>query len=371
MSPFAHTSQTTGLASEPVASQMVSLVGIRPRHFASHSGYEGFSRYIGTILKPPVNFRRGSGSLARLINTVVTSVTHHPGYSLGAFLTEAAAALHMLRRRHVIYHLLYGDTGLWMLGRVSRMVGGCLVATFHRPPSVLIRYGIDRRRIQDLAAAILVSDSQRSHFEGLLPPNRIFVVSHGVDTDFFRPPEEMGDEQVCITVGAYLRDFETLALAIHRIWQVKPTMRFVAVGTAHPQDAHFKYLKDKRLDILAGVPDEELRLAYQRSRVAIFSLQDSTANNSLLEAMASGLPIVATDVGGVRQYLGDKAGILCPARDSEALANGVLQLLDDPSRRARMGVAGRARALGYDYRVVADRMREVYSEILSMRAIRS
>jgi len=350
---------------------MISLIGIRPRHFASHSGYEGFSRYVGTILKPPVNFRRGSGSLARLINTLVTSVTQHPGYSLGAFLTEGAAALHMLRRNQAVYHLLYGDTGLWMLGRVSRIIGSCLVVTFHRPPSVLMRYGIDRPKIQDLAAAILVSDSQRGHFEGLLPPNRIFVVPHGVDTDFFRPLEEKSDGQICITVGAYLRDFKTLTLAIHRVWQVKPDVRFIAIGTAHPQDAHFKQLNDSRLRFLSSVTDEELRRAYQGSKVAVFSFQDSTANNSLLEAMSCGLPIVGTDVGGVQQYVGDEAGVLCPPRDPEALADGVLQLLDDPSRRAEMGAAGRARALGYDYRVVADRMREVYSEVLARRKSRS
>jgi glycosyltransferase involved in cell wall biosynthesis len=361
-----------------VGSRDVILIGIRPQNFARHSGYDGFSRYVGHRLKPPVNFRRGTGVLAKLVNSLVTSVTRHPGYSIGAFLTECAAVLHMAGHRTRLYHLLYGDTGLWMLGRASRTVGGRVIATFHRPPSVLERYGI-LNRARDLHAVLLVSDSQRPYFEKVLPPKRVFVVPHGVDTDFFRPRalsptvgQDQGegdvpsDEQVCITVGAYLRDFETLAAALGRVWKVRPNVRVVAIGTNHPQDVHFKSIKDSRLQLLAGVSDEQLRHAYQRSTVAVFSFLDATANNSLLEAMACGLPVVSTDVGGVRQYLGEEAGILCPARDPDALATGMLRVLDDPRDAARMGAAARARALSYDFRIVAEQMRQVYSELLGV-----
>ena len=204
----------------------------------------------------------------------------------------------------------------------------------------------------------------RSHFERLLPPERVFVVPHGVDTDFFSPAESIGDEQVCIAVGGKLRDFETFTSAIHLVLQVNPSVRFIVVGAPYITDAHLRQLRDERVEFHRGLSDEELRRAYQRSRVALFSFRDSTVNNALLEAMSCGLPIVATDVGGVRQYLGAEAAVLCPPRDPEALAAGVLRVLSDADCAARMAAVSRARALGYHYRLVADQHRQIYSEIL-------
>lgn len=347
-------------------SSHVYLVGLRQQHHASHSGYERFSRYIGTTLKPPVSFRRGSGALAGFVNGLVTGATRHPRYSLGAFLTEGAAALHMLRHRNALYHVIYGDSDLWLLGRASRMTGNRLVATFHEPPSFLERFAIDRRRTEHLDAVILVADSQRVHFERLIAPERVFVVPHGVDADFFCPPRTISNQQVCITVGGKLRDFETLTLAIKLIWAANSGVRFLVVGPSHAHDTPLKRLTDERVRFLRNLTDEELREAYQASRVALFSFRDSTVNNALLEAMACGLPIVTTDVGGVRQYLGEEAAILCPPRDPQALAAGVVRLMDDQACATRMAEASRARALGYQYRIVADQLVEVYARILSM-----
>lgn len=342
----------------------VYLVGLRQQHHATHSGYERFGRYVGRALKPPVSFRRGSGAFAGLLTAAVTSVTRHPRYSLGAFLTEVTAALHMVGHRGSLYHVLYGDSDLWMLGGASRITGNRLVATFHEPPSFLERFKIDRRRTENLDAVFLVSESQRVHFEPLLPPERIFVIPHGVDTDFFHPAETMADEQVCVSVGGKLRDFETLTSAIRLIWQANPSVRFIVVGAPHLKDAHLRRLRDQRVDFRRGLSDEELRRAYQRSSVALFSFRDSTVNNALLEAMACGLPIVATDVGGIREYLGSEAAVLCPPRDPEALAAGVHRVLADSDYAARLAAAGRDRALGYNYPVVADQFRGIYSEIL-------
>jgi len=350
--------------SDPNSSKNVYLVGLRQRHHASHSGYERFSRYVGTTLKPPLNFRRGSGALAGLVNRVVTAVTRHPRYSIGALLTEGAAAFHMLRHRDALYHVIYGDSDLWLLGYARLRTRNRLVATFHEPPAFLERFAIDRQRTKNLDAVVLVAESQRVHFEGLLPPWRVFVVPHGVDTDFFCPPERISDQQVCIAVGGKLRDFETFTLAINLIWRVDPSVRFVLVGTPHTKDAHLRRLRDERVHFRRGLSDEELRRAYQTSKLAVFSFRDSTVNNALLEAMACGLPIVATDVGGTRQYLGGESGVLCPPGDADALAAGVLQVLADPALATRMAAASRARALGYHYRIVADQLRQVYSKVL-------
>ena len=116
----------------------------------------------------------------------------------------------MAFHRRSLYHALYGDTDVWLLGYFRRLTGTRLVATFHEPLPQLEWFQVDRI-VRNLDAAILVSESQRPYFEKLLPSERIFVHPHGVDTNFFKPAENATAEPVCITVGAHLRYFETLS----------------------------------------------------------------------------------------------------------------------------------------------------------------
>jgi glycosyltransferase involved in cell wall biosynthesis len=69
-------------------------------------------------------------------------------------------------------------------------------------------------------------------------------------------------------------------------------------------------------------------------------------------------------VGGIREYVGEDAGILCPKKDPMALAEGILTLLADAGTREKMANISRSKALLLDFRVVAERMREMYTRVL-------
>jgi glycosyltransferase involved in cell wall biosynthesis len=68
---------------------------------------------------------------------------------------------------------------------------------------------------------------------------------------------------------------------------------------------------------------------------------------AVVEAMASHLPVVGSDVPGICEHLADAVGQLVPAGDAPALADALVALLDDPQRRAEMGERGRARVETY------------------------
>jgi glycosyltransferase involved in cell wall biosynthesis len=164
-----------------------------------------------------------------------------------------------------------------------------------------------------------------------------------------------------------MRDPETLTAAIKLVWQEKPEARLIAIGTA--RSAYIwaaPELDDDRLQVLDDVDDTLLLRAYHAASIAILSLHDAVANNALLEAMACGLPVVASDVGGVREYLGEEAGLIVPPWNPEALAEAILALLDDPVARRRMGRAARERTLDLDHRVAAQRLTEVYRKVRAM-----
>lgn len=357
-------------SSQNGAATPVFLIGNRYGHHARHSGYEGFRRYVGIGLKGPVNFRflkiKGFPLLGWKIDTAVGKLLGRECYSLALLLTETAAALHTTSHSGAIYHFLYGDTDVCWLGRMRKLSDVSVIATFHEAAEGLEYLRIDNDITDHLDAVVLVAESQREYFEPLVPADRIFVVPHGIDTTFFHPSGEWPADPVCITVGGHLRDFETLAKAIEIVHSVAPSMRFIAVGVDHghngPKFAHPK------VEFLSGISDEELRGLYQKARVAVFSFKQASANNSLLEAMACGTPVVATDVGGVREYLGD-GGLLVPKYDPEGMAASVNRVLSDDALSRALGGAGRDAALRHDYRLVAERQREVY-ETVSLARVR-
>jgi phosphatidylinositol alpha-mannosyltransferase len=88
----------------------------------------------------------------------------------------------------------------------------------------------------------------------------------------------------------------------------------------------------------------------------------------LLEAMAAGAPIVASDIPGYRDVITHgEQGLLVERQNSEALADAMLRLLADPQLRARMRQAGQRTARGYDWPRVAAQVLEYYDEVLERR----
>jgi glycosyltransferase involved in cell wall biosynthesis len=86
----------------------------------------------------------------------------------------------------------------------------------------------------------------------------------------------------------------------------------------------------------------------------------------VLEAMACGVPQVATDVGGTREAVRPESGILIPPRDATALAHAVIELLNDPQRRERMSAASRAlHAQRFTVEQMVARTADVYDAVLT------
>lgn len=215
-------------------------------------------------------------------------------------------------------------------------------------------------------------DSTARYFPG---PYRI--IPNAIDVDFFRPdaepmPELANGRPKVLFLGRFepRKGLKYLLMAMSDIVKAVPDVQLVAVG-AGPFGLSYKSHLDKELAehvVWPGLIRGELRPRYYCSCDVYCS--PATGNESfgivLLEAMASGRPVVASNIGGYRQVMGgaDSEGVLVPPKDPAAIAEAVVRLLKDPDRRRRMGEAGRRKALSYSWPRITDQVEALYYELL-------
>jgi len=116
---------------------------------------------------------------------------------------------------------------------------------------------------------------------------------------------------------------------------------------------------------LAGHSDDVPRWL-TAADVFVLSSRNEGMANTMLEAMAVGLPCAATAVSGARQLLAlSGAGVVVPVGDMNALAEAIVSLASDPDARKRMGERARNAVVeGYSLGVVTSRVEKVYEEVL-------
>lgn len=264
-----------------------------------------------------------------------------PWYKLSDLNAEIEAFAACMAGRHDIVHFLDGEHApqflpSWLARARRRAVQ--VIATFHQPPGLLGDM-VDPDVLRRLDHVLLVSPSQREFFERHLPPERVHVLLHGVDADFFRPADApVGEGGVrCITVGNWLRDWQI----VHEVAARMPEVRFDIVTG---RTTGLEELANVRIH--KGLDDHALAALYRRADILFLPLLEATANNALLEGMASGLPVVATDLSSVRAYLSEGDAILVPPGGAEGFVAALARLRDLPKERVALGIGARARAKG-------------------------
>ncbi len=235
------------------------------------------------------------------------------------------------------------------------------------------------RYVRDLASAdALVSDGWGSaHLPGIL---RLPVddVPKGVDTDQFAPDGPslrtdlgLGGRPVVLAVGRLvpIKRFDVLIKAFARLVAQCPDAVLLVVGDG-PERGGLTRLVGRlgvaeSVRLVGHVQHEQLPSWYRSADVFALSSQFDNSPNVLLEAMSSGVPIVSTDVGGVRHYV--KPGIngeLVPSGSSEELARSLLTLLDR-NRGREIGRANRQEVVErYSWSNSAAHLRRVYERVL-------
>lgn len=222
---------------------------------------------------------------------------------------------------------------------------------------------------------IAVSKAVAEHALGLGRGSRpLTVIPNGVDTRVFFPcPDPRREEkEVVLFVGRLVpnKGPETLVRAAPLVLERKPQARFVVVGDG-PLKEHLQR-QAHRLDVGHAVRFLGIRHDVpDLMREASLLVRPSTLEGmplTVLEAMATGLPVVATPVGGTPELIRDgENGYLFPVGDSEAMAQRILRLLDTPSLAREMGSRGRRQVeASHTWEQVVEKTEGVYAQVVGL-----
>jgi glycosyltransferase involved in cell wall biosynthesis len=180
-----------------------------------------------------------------------------------------------------------------------------------------------------------------------------------------RPDFLPADDGYLMFIGALGRHKGVdVLLEAHR--RMRHKVPVVLLGTPRPDTPP---LTQPGVFTTRNVPHAQAMAAMRHSSIAIVpSVWHEPMSQVAVEAMVVGRPVVASDVGGLRDVVQhDVTGLRVPPRDPGALAMAIDGLLDDPERRAKMGCAGRQRARQFEASAVTPRILEVFEDALRDR----
>ncbi|MDH2428471.1 glycosyltransferase [Sphaerisporangium sp. TRM90804] len=272
-----------------------------------------------------------------------------------------------------------------------------IVQTFHRLGSTASRQAADRthaarirveRAIGRRAEAVIAfcSDEASDLIVLGVPRSKVAVVPHGVDVERFRrqgPATARGDRPRLLHVG-HIQPGGGADVAIHALDQIPGAELLIAGGPV--ADAPGAEHDLERLRLLAkemGVEDRVTVLGHvphsampklMRSADVVLSLPNSAPNGKVvLEAMACGVPVVATATGAhLDSVVEGVTGMLVRPGDSHGLARRTRQLLGDLTRRTALGFAGADRARSrYALERIARELGRVYDQVTGRAQITS
>ncbi len=315
---------------------------------------------------------------------VVTWLAHHrPGAD--AVTTppiHGRTDLAAMRNHRRIFATIDPDIIHFNLGTMSAAQWAIAVALTLRGPRCLVVENsplatwsalsrqLKRRTSRRLAAHVAVGDvtARTVEDEASLPRGHVRTLYHGVP-DVDRTPAARDTSEALIGTIARHDPVKGLDVLIDAM-PLLPDVRLVLIGSG-PETAAL-HEQCERLGVADRVEFRDVPWGATADHLASFDLFVLPSRNegfpvTIMEAMLAGIPVIATDVGGVRESVDDSVtGLVVPPEDPAALAAAIQRLIDDPSLRDRMGGEARRRGVRrFTVDATVDSYLDLYREVLA------
>jgi glycosyltransferase involved in cell wall biosynthesis len=324
--------------------ESLQLGNLHVRHMRATNPLKAFESWLPWSFTVPLY----GSKIPELIETGDYDLVHIHNL-LPAFAAERVAQA--CRKRGIPY--VVSSHGFNEQSRYATLNG------FTGPKRVLARWAIERpfeRVVKGAAAIFALSDREGDLLSSLgVPADRVHIVTNGVNEFYLgkpSPAEEiealtkfgLKDDPILLYMGSFhgykgLDVFLSALKGVTRPFQAVVAGRFKNDGEREDvlKQAGVTETDAKSIVFTNAVTNAELRALYHTANIFVYPTKGDTLPLVVLEAMACGLPIVSTSVGGIPFMVGPEQGILVPPGNANAVAQAVNQLLADPERQRWMG----------------------------------
>lgn len=270
---------------------------------------------------------------------------------------------------------------------VDRRVEIAHAPTLRRKLTLRRWYGFTRmqtRVARQLRRIVTVSASSRADIvaDHGVDPAVLRIVHVGVDPEQFRPLPEVarvpGRLMTTSSSDVPMKGLVHLLEAVAKVRTERPDVELTVIGRPVVDGPVARAVERLGLQgavhFATGVSDERLVELYGEAEVAVVPSLYEGFSLPAVEAMATGVPLIATTGGAIPEVVGDDGttAALVPPGDAGALATTILELLADPARRAAIGDAGRRRVIErYSWTATAEQTVAQYREVIALHHRRS
>jgi glycosyltransferase involved in cell wall biosynthesis len=287
----------------------------------------------------------------------------------------------LLRENHYdLVHAFFGFPSGWLCYRSANRLPYIISLRGSDVPGYNIRLGLDYkllaglfRRIWSGAAAVVAnSKGLRKLALDFMPALEIKVIPNGIDIEKFRPSEEqIFKKPTQLLTVCRLISRKRLDLLIRAAAQAKDLgldIQLNIAGEGNLMEPLRKLANESNLAnsvvFMGRVPAERMPQVYRDNDIFLMSSAHEGMSNAMLEAMASGLPIITTECEGAEELITDN-GIVVEGAHPAVIAKAIKRLADDQENFKQMCVAARKRAEEFGWKLVAEEYLNCYDEILN------
>ena len=231
-----------------------------------------------------------------------------------------------------------------------------------------------RRIWTDASVLVACSDGLKNRALRFLPSANIDIIPNGIDLDKFHPASsrELSGELKLLTVGrlSVTKRFEMLVEAVEILSKQGKNVRLTISGGGGLLDELKNLVEQKKLtdiiNLTGRIESEKMPDVYGAHDMFVSASMQEGMSNAMLEAMASGLPIITTRCEGVDELISDN-GVVVEKDSAEALAEAINNLAENKQAYGTMCALARKRAENFDWDKVANGYIKLYQQVLGKK----
>ena len=183
----------------------------------------------------------------------------------------------------------------------------------------------------------------------------IKVIYNGIDTKEFKPKFSKNKKLKILCVSRLIQR-KGIEYLINAVKNLDVELTIIGKGT---QESYLKSIASKNIEFLGYIPHENIEKYYQDADIFVLPSLNEGMSNTVLEAMASGLPIITTDTGGTKELIKGN-GVVVLMRDSDAIKKAILKYIKTPELIKKHGLKSREIAEKMSWENIAREYYKIY-----------